>query len=56
MGDRERLREFVSGGRASGLWVDVVLFGLIILSGVLGLFWTIIFPVVGMLYMLGYLT
>ena len=56
MDDRERLCEFVSGGRASGLWPDVVLFGLVMLGCILGLLWTIVCPVVGMLYMLGYLT
>jgi hypothetical protein len=33
-----------------------MLFLLIIMSALFSLFWMIVFPVVGMLYMLGYLT
>jgi len=59
MDDKERLRVFVKGSGGSPgahMWADVVLLGLLMLVCIFGLLWTIVFPVVGMLYMLGYLT
>jgi hypothetical protein len=57
MDDTERLRTFVNGRAvARDCLTDLMLFLLIIMSALFSLFWMIVFPVVGMLYMLGYLT